>query len=181
MLITIRELMVRPVDFDEKFAPGSIDLGTEVRQASALETQGRATLVEEHQAGRAVIRDVRLVGGFATRVELRCARCLEPVFRDLKADFDLLYRPAGTVEGHEVSIREADTEIGFFKGEGVELEDVLREQVLLAVPVKAVCREDCRGLCPHCGKNLNAEACQCHPEEQDPRWEGLREIRDRLK
>ncbi len=181
MLITIQELMAKPLDFDEKFPPGHIELGGELRQSSPLTAKGRASLVEEHQAGHATIRDIRLVGSYAGRIELRCARCLEPVHRDLKADFDLLYRPAGTVEGHEVSIAEADTEIGFFRGEGVELEDVLREQVLLAVPVKAVCREDCRGLCPHCGKNLNVEQCDCRHEEQDPRWEGLREIRDRLK
>jgi hypothetical protein len=54
-----------------------------------------------------------------------------------------------------------DTEIAFFEGEGLFLADVLAEQVLLALPMKAICRSDCRGLCPQCGVNLNNEECRC--------------------
>jgi uncharacterized protein len=61
------------------------------------------------------------------------------------------------------------------------LEDVLREQVLLAAPVKAICREDCRGLCSHCGRNLNAEQCSCAEPLVDPRWATLKELRSKLQ
>jgi len=100
----------------------------------------------------------------------------------VQADFDLLYRPLGAVQrDDEVSISEAETEVGFYKGEGLALEDVLREQVLLSVPVKAVCREDCHGLCAQCGKNLNQGKCSCVPVRSDPRWNALREIRSKLE
>ena len=59
--------------------------------------------------------------------------------------------------------------------------DLLREQILLAVPLKVVCRDHCRGLCPHCGKNLNIEQCSCSEPLEDPRWEALKEIRKKLE
>ncbi len=60
------------------------------------------------------------------------------------------------------------------------MQDVLREQVLLAVPLKAVCREECKGICPQCGRNRNQESCQCAPELPDPRWDALKELKKDL-
>jgi uncharacterized protein len=57
---------------------------------------------------------------------------------------------------------------------------VLREQVLLAVPLKVICRQDCKGLCPQCGKNLNTESCSC-AEPTDERWSALKELREKLE
>lgn len=183
MFIHIRDLEAEPLVFSQEFHPGHIDLGTEMQQRSALRTEGRAELIEERAHGvREVIKDIRLVGSFAGRVEFQCARCLDPVERDVRSEFDLLYRPLGAVQrDDEVSISEAETEVGFYKGDGLLLEDVLREQVLLAVPVKAVCGEACRGLCPQCGQNLNQGQCGCVVAESDPRWQALQGLRDRLK
>ena len=79
-----------------------------------------------------------------------------------------------------MSVTAAEAEVGYYQGEGVLLEDVLREQVLLAAPLKAICREDCRGLCPHCGRNLNLEQCTCAEPIEDPRWEALKGLREKL-
>jgi uncharacterized protein len=96
--------------------------------------------------------------------------------------FDLLYRPLGSDAGRpELSVTEAEAEIGYYQGEGLLLEEALREQVLLALPLKAVCREDCKGLCPHCGKNLNEGQCSCAEPVDDLRWSALKEIRDKLE
>ena len=62
----------------------------------------------------------------------------------------------------------------------MHLEDVLQEQVLLALPLKAICRDDCKGLCPHCGKNLNVQPCACAEPLEDPRWSVLKDIRGKL-
>ena len=116
------------------------------------------------------------------QVETSCARCLDPVRHDLNWTFDLLYRPQGVDRvAEEVAISEADTEIGYYQGEGLLLEDALREQVLLATPVKMLCREDCQGLCPHCGRNRNIEPCNCDQHPTDPRWEALSEIKKKLQ
>jgi uncharacterized protein len=81
----------------------------------------------------------------------------------------------------EASICEAETEIGFYQGDGLLLEDVIKEQLLLAVPLRAICREDCKGLCPQCGRNRNLEPCNCSNQTQDPRWAALEDIKNKLK
>lgn len=182
MLIEIAELELHPIDFQEEFPPDAIDLGADVRQTSVLKASGRAQLVEEHHGKHKVIQDIRLQGDLATRLELSCARCLEPVAQNVARAFDLLYRPLGTDAGNaELSVTAAEAEIGYYQGEGLLLEDVLREQVLLAVPLKAICREDCKGLCPVCGKNRNNELCSCAPAAGDPRWEALKDLREKLE
>ena len=182
MFIEIQDLELHPIDFREEFGPGMIDLGADVRQRSPLLSEGRAELVEERHGKHEVVRDIRLKGRLKTDLEVACARCLEPVAIPVERRFDLLYRPLGTDAGHEeLSVTDAEAEIGYYQGEGLQLEDTLREQVLLAVPLKSLCREDCRGLCPHCGKNLNETACSCADQVEDPRWAALKEIRSKLE
>jgi uncharacterized protein len=182
MFLDIKDLQLHPVDFTEEFQPDDIDLGGELHQRTPLTSSGRAELVEEHHGKHKVIRDIRLRGRLATTIELTCARCLEPVAQDVKREFELLYRPLGADAGRdELSVTDAEAEIGYYQGEGVLLEDVLREQILLALPLKVTCREDCKGLCPHCGKNLNQEQCSCAVPLEDPRWQALKDIRGRLE
>jgi uncharacterized protein len=181
MFLDIKDLEAHPLDFEEKFQPNVIDLGSEVRQTTPLSTEGRAELVEEHHGKHQVIKDIRLRGRLSVGLELQCARCLEPVPRQIDREFELLYRPLGVDAGRdELSVTDAEAEIGYYQGEGILLEDVLREQVLLALPVKITCHEDCKGLCPQCGKNLNQEECSCSVPAEDPRWEALKDIRGRL-
>ena len=182
MFLDIKELELHPIDFKEEFQPDAVDLGSDIRLKTPLQAAGRAELVEEHHGKHKIIQDIRLRGEIATRLELTCARCLDPVERDVRRDFELLYRPLGADAGRdELSVTDAEAEIGYYQGDGLLLEDVLREQVLLAVPLKIICRADCKGLCPHCGKNLNQEQCSCSAPAEDPRWEGLREIRSKLE
>ena len=182
MFLDIKELELHPIDFKEEFQPGVIDLGSDIRQKTALQANGRAELVEEHQGKHKIIQDIRLRGRVTGRLDLACARCLEPVAQDVKREFELLYRPLGADAGRdELSVTDAEAEIGYYEGDGLLLEDVLREQVLLAVPLKVICRDNCKGFCPRCGKNLNQEPCSCTAPIEDPRWEGLKEIRSKLE
>src|ERR1700751_1070022 len=182
MLIELAELELHPVDFQEEFPPGAIDFGQEVRQLTLRKTSGRAQLVEEHHGKRNVIQDIRLNGNLATSLELPCARCLDPVVENIKRDFDLLYRPLGTDAGNEeLSVTVAEAEVGYYQGDGLLLEDAIRAQVLLAVPLKVGCREDRQGLCPTGGKNRNTEPCSCAPPLGDPRWSALKDIREKLE
>src|ERR1700733_14505607 len=181
MFFEIKDLELHPVEFAEKFEPGVIDLGTDYRQITPIESSGRADLVEEHHGKHKIIQDIRVQGRLATRLEMACARCLEPIIQDVNREFDLLYRPQGADAGRdEMSVTDAEAEISYYEGEGLPLEDVVREQVLLAAPLKVTCREDCKGLCPHCGKNLNEGQCSCAVEEEEPRWAALKEIRNKL-
>jgi len=182
MFLDIKELELHPVEFKEEIQPGVIDLGEEAKQRTPLKTEGRAELVEEHSGKHLVIKDIRLRGKLSTGLELQCARCLDPVKQDVNREFELLYRPLGADAGRdELSVTDAEAEIGYYQGEGLQMEDVLREQILLAIPLKVTCRPDCKGLCPQCGKNLNQEQCSCSKEVQDPRWAALKEVRSRLE
>ena len=184
MLIRVRELELRNLEFDENFQPGAIEFGPDFhfRQVGLLHSQGRAELIVEHRGHKQDVEDIRLVGKVEAQLEFSCARCLEPVDQEVNRAFDLIYRPLGVDRrADEVSISEAETEIGYYQGEGLLLEDVLREQVLLATPVRALCREDCKGLCPQCGGNLNVEQCQCEQHLSDPRWAALSEIKKKLQ
>jgi uncharacterized protein len=183
MFISIQDLQAHGEEmaFDERFAPGAVELGTEIEQKRPIHVHGKAVLVEEHE-GHKLIADIRLVGDFDTRLEMRCARCLEPVEREIGGHFDLIFRPLGVVpRPQESAISEAETEIGFYQGKGLQLEQALAEQILLAVPIRELCRAECKGLCPHCGRNLNAEECNCQPSAPDPRWSALGEMRDKFK
>jgi uncharacterized protein len=182
MFLDIKDLELRPLDFEEEFQPDVIDLGADIRQRTPLKTAGRAEVVEEHHGKQKVIKDIRLRGRLSAGLELLCARCLEPVPQEIAREFELLYRPLGADAGRdELSVTDAEAEIGYYEGDGILLEDVLREQVLLALPLKVTCRTDCKGLCPHCGKNLNQEQCSCVVPADDPRWAALKEIRGRLE
>jgi uncharacterized protein len=182
MFLDIKELELHPLDFEEEFQPDVIDLGGEARQRTPLKTSGHAEVVEEHHGKHQVIKDIRLRGRLSTGLELQCARCLEPVKQDIVREFELLYRPLGAdASRDELSVTDAEAEIGYYEGDGILLEDVLREQVLLALPLKITCSEDCKGLCLHCGKNLNEEKCSCSVPMEDPRWAALKEIRNRIE
>jgi len=182
MFLDIKQLALHPLEFAEEFQPDVIDLDGEARLRGSVKASGRAEVVEEHHGKHQVIKDIRLRGRLSAGLELQCARCLEPLHQDVKRDFELLYRPLGADAGRdELSVTDAEAEIGYYQGDGLLLEDALREQVLLALPLKVTCREDCKGLCPQCGKNLNQEQCSCSTEEEDPRWAALKDVRDRLE
>ncbi len=183
MFIELRELEHHPVDFQEEFPAGVIDFGQDLHQTAGLKASGRAQLVREHDGKHRQINDIRVAGDVSVKVEFACARCLESLICDVARPFDLLYRPQGTdaMGRAEISVTAAEAEVGYYQGEGLLLEDVLREQVLLALPLKAICREDCRGLCPHCGRNLNHEQCSCAEPVRDARWSALKDIREKLQ
>ena len=182
MEFPVSELEKEPIEFDLQLEPGAVDLGDEVNQNGPLSTSGRAEVLHEHRGPREIVADIRLRGRYSGRFRVPCARCVEPVEVPLAADFDLIFRPVGVDAGApERSISAPETEIGYYQEDSLLLEDVLREQVLLSLPVRTLCKPDCKGLCPRCGKNRNLEACSCEEGSSDPRWEALAGLRSRMK
>ena len=177
MLITPQDLIPDPLDIDQTLSPGAIDYAPDVRQTGALHVKGCAERIEEHRGPRDVVDDIRIRAHFQGDFELLCARCLDPIPRPVEEHFDLIFRPSGVdAEQGERSISEAETEIGYYERSGLLLEDVVREQVLLTLPGRTLCREDCKGLCPHCGADRNTTACACGDTVKDPRWGALAAI-----
>jgi uncharacterized protein len=182
MELKVRELELEPIDFTLDLPPGAINFGEEAEQIGKMPVSGRAEVVHEHRGPKDVVADIRLKGQYAGTFSVPCARCLESVETDLKADFDLIFRPIGADAGAaERSISAPETEIGYYHKDSLLLEDVLREQVLLSLPVRTLCKPDCKGLCPRCGVNRNIQDCSCEAGPGDPRWEALAGLRSRIK
>ncbi len=169
MFLDVNELGIRKIRIRKSYAPGTLDFHSgEFRQVEPLEVRATAELVDGQ---------IRVFGNLHTRVELVCARCLDTVVEEISRDFDLYYRPMNAIDNEELHLRLDDTEIAFFEGEGLFLADILAEQVNLAIPMKVICRSDCRGLCPHCGVNLNNDECRCEAHGSDPRLAPLARLK----
>jgi uncharacterized protein len=182
MQITLADLQQQPLEFDLKFPAGSVEYGVDIHQLGDVQTAGRADLLEEHRGPRDIVSDIRVRARYQGDFEVPCARCVDPVKHHLSGDFDLLFRPLGTdSEGAEQAISTSETEIGYYHNDGLSLEDVLREQVLLSLPARTLCSEACKGICLRCGSNLNHELCQCESAPVDARWSVLGEVRTKVK
>ena len=120
----------------------------------------------------------RLVGSVRAELELGCGRCLEPFRLLVDRTFDLRYLPQAEASTEaETEVGDEDLETSFYRDEQIDLNDLLREQFYLALPMKPLCAEACRGLCPQCGTNQNTGSCDCAPAWEDPRLAALRELK----
>lgn len=125
--------------------------------------------LEAQQVGPDVVVRGRVKGTFRRE----CRRCLDPVAVGIEEELGRLYR-----EGEDLAEEEeSDDVLSLPPGRELDLRDPVRETVLLAVPKYVYCREDCKGLCPRCGTNLNVSACECTVEEIDERWGPLRRLK----
>lgn len=116
----------------------------------------------------------RVAGRVQGVLRLECSRCLEPFDVPSALTVDLLYLPHRANSGEtEAEITEDDLSTAFYRDEQIDLAQMVREQFQLALPMKPLCREDCRGLCPVCGANLNEHRCSCETRWHDPRLAAL--------
>lgn len=172
MIFTLTELEHHPILFDVTYAPGEIGFAEELRQLGGLHAAGNAELL------RNTLGEVRIQGHLTVELETACDRCLEPAAIPIDADFDLFYRPAITTSNHaEVHLEEGEIDLSFYEGDSLALRDVLREHVLLSLPMRLTCSEDCKGLCPDCGANLNLSPCGCAAKRMDLRWSALKDLK----
>jgi uncharacterized protein len=181
VLITPIQLVDEPLVFDETIAPGALEYAPDLKQAGPVEVKGQADLIVEHRGAHSHVEDIRLRASYGGNFEILCARCVEPVPTPMKGNFDLIFRPVeADSEAGEHAISEDETEIGYYGKSGLLLEDVVREQVLLSLPGRTLCKPDCKGLCPRCGQNLNVASCNCGEANTDPRWNALAGLADKL-
>jgi uncharacterized protein len=142
-------------------APGSFDFG------------GTSYAVQPEQVEATIDVSRTTHGGYALRLRFAagltgpCMRCLEPAEPKIAIDAREVDQPGG---GEELRSP-------YFKGEELDVAAWARDAYALALPAQVVCREDCAGLCPECGANLNEQPDHAHEREPDPRWAKLRELR----
>ena len=118
-----------------------------------------------------------LEGHLLTAAAMDCSRCLEVARVAISAPFKYILAPAPAEHPEEKELSAEDLDFVYYQDDQVDLDPLITEQLLLQIPMKALCREDCKGLCPHCGVNLNVDGCQCHEEKVDGRLAVLKKLK----
>ena len=108
----------------------------------------------------------------------QCARCVEEYPFGLETDFSIVLVPRREFSAEE-ELEDDDLNLSFYEGDEIDLTPLVREQIILALPTRPLCEEACKGLCPHCGANLNTHNCGCTEASGDPRLTVLRNIKVR--
>jgi len=174
MLLDVSRIRTGTEHLERNLEPGALqDASGDFRVVSPVEL-----VADLHKDGR----KVRLTGRVKATLELECSRCLDAFQVPVDSAFDMLFMPAadpaaGDGEDDEKEVAEDDLGVSYYKDEVIDLSEVVREQFYLALPMKPLCRDDCQGLCPVCGKNRNRDACSCQHEWVDPRLEPLKHLR----
>ncbi|MFN2530983.1 MAG: DUF177 domain-containing protein [Pyrinomonadaceae bacterium] len=151
---------------------GELDLNDDHAELSA---PAEVTVNIENSGAKVVVS-----GKVEISVGVECDRCLQRITVPVKAEFDVEYisRPAYESSYH-AELMEEELSVSVFDGAGIDLDEIVREQVLLNVPSRALCAETCKGICSQCGANLNVITCDCGKTETDPRWDALKQLKRR--
>ncbi len=128
-----------------------------------------------HVRAERIGSEVRLKGSIEAALNLQCSRCLKPFRTDISASVDLVFMPpAEAVDEEKYELASDELNTGFYREDEIDLGEISAEQVLLNVPMKPLCSEACRGICPLCGTDLNVEDCGCKAERVDDRMAALK-------
>jgi len=169
LIIDVNKIPEEGLTLDEPLDPAGLHLLE--REEFALVPGGRVSCRVELGDER----QVHVAGQARAELGLECGRCLEPFSLAIDHKLDVFLLPHREDQGDEdeVELTERDMVVGYYRGHQVDLGELLREQLTLAVPMKRLCRQDCRGLCPQCGVNRNRDACDCVVQDNDVRLAGL--------
>jgi uncharacterized protein len=168
--IELENLEGRKGDFAHVYQPDELNpVDERVRLTAPAAVTGKVRL-----SGN----EVFVSGHVDTRAQVECDRCLQPVEAPVSADFTLEYITGSEYESSEVAeLTEAEMSVAVFDGEGLDVDEIVKEQILLAVPTRMLCREDCKGICPECGIDRNTGECSCVADDIDPRWAALKNFK----
>ncbi len=122
-------------------------------------------------------QSIIFTGLLETVLEADCCRCLEKVFLPIKTDFRNIMLPEIGTAKEDTELQAGDLDVAYYTGEVIDLSPMIVEQVILQIPMKVLCRESCRGLCPQCGINLNLGTCCCRSDFIDPRLAALKKFK----
>ena len=166
-LLDLRESEDR---FDRTYPP-SVFLGDKGDNYTVTDTVGLTLRLQKNG------EKYRLRGLVRTTLRLSCSRCLESFDVPSKIEVDLLYLPQSSNHGDaEGEIGEDELSTAFYRNDQIDLSQMMAEQFQLALPMKPLCREECRGLCSVCGCNLNEKRCVCDTRWRDPRLAALKNL-----
>ena len=138
---------------------------------------GVSSLVEGTVKLTRTNRGILVQGALHTKVPVECSRCLEVFDYPLTINIEEEYFPVIDVNsGTSIEVPDEPGSLTIDAHHILDLSEAIRQNALLAIPMKVLCRKDCAGLCQECGKNLNEGQCNCHAEQIDPRWSKLAKL-----
>ena len=169
MRIELDKLEGRKGDFAHVYQPDELNpIDERVKLTEPAAVSGKVRL-----AGN----EVFVSGHIETRAQVECDRCLQPVELPVSADFALEYISGADYESSAVAeLTEDELSVSVFDGETIDVDEIVKEQILLTVPTRMLCREDCKGICPECGTDRNTGECNCVTNYIDPRWAALKNL-----
>jgi DUF177 domain-containing protein len=126
-------------------------------------------------------REVIVSGMLTAELELQCSRCLRDFRKLLDVPVNVVYHPIDEFADERRELKDEEMDMGFYRGEEIDLQELVREQVLLNMQMKPLCTENCKGICPRCGADLNASGCKCETSQIDPRLEVLKKLLEKGK
>ncbi len=152
----------------------TVDLSETYQQPSGLKSLGP---ISAHLVIERIGEEVTVNGDITGVVNLQCSRCLIDFQKEVSLSVDLIYHPLKEVSSEEAyEIPRDETDIGFYRNDELDISEMVKEQVLLNLPMKPLCDEQCKGLCPMCGADLNLQPCDCSREDIDPRLAKLKKL-----
>lgn len=174
MIVKLKSVLQGPCEFD--FTLGPDWWRDQEREDRVLDVDD---VLEVHigiaKQGSMFVLDGKVSGN----IMMQCDRCLESYNRPLNADFSLFLTTAPASDGTpvELELAEEDLSVEYITGDEIHLDGIAREQIFLSLPIKSLCRDDCSGLCPVCGSNLNKTKCTCRDGEGHSGLSRLKEWR----
>ena len=170
MRIELENLEGGKGDFAHVYQPEELNpVDERVQLIEPAEVKGKVRLSGE---------EVFVNGHIDTRAQVECDRCLQRIELPVSADFALEYITGSDYESSEIAeLTEDAMAVSVFDGETIDVEEIVKEQILLAVPTRLLCRDDCKGICPECGIDKNTGECQCVKDDIDPRWAALKNLK----
>lgn len=173
MLLDLTQIRQPETELSRRYAPSRFE--DRSQQFRAIEPVDLQVTIHKDQAR------FRLVGTLSTVLELTCSRCLEFFPLPVTAVFDLRYLPQAENVGGEREVKGGDLSESFYRDDTIDLGQLMEEQFYLALPMKPLCRQECKGLCSNCGTNRNVASCDCQVRWEDPRMAGLKALIERTK
>jgi uncharacterized protein len=128
-----------------------------------------------------VLTEVMVAGNMSVEREYVCSRCLKSFRQAQDLPVNVVYHPAEEIGAEKHQLHDDEMDMGFYRGDELDLQDLLREQVMLNAQMKPLCDEACKGICPKCGTDLNTYTCTCENHEIDPRLEVLKKLLEKGK
>ena len=153
----------------------------ELEEKIGIEGFSVSSPVKAQLAVSRTAHEVMITGSLFVELEMECSRCLKGVRQAQDLPVSVVYHPADEIGSEKHGLHDDEMDLGFYTAEELDLQELIREQILLSVQMKPLCSEACRGLCPKCGIDLNSSTCACVQKEIDPRLEVLKKLLDKEK